>query len=221
MATESKGRRREPEVVVFDQPGANIQKQQGTSKFAYKAFMSSKISKINAKPPKPKTEEELKEDEQNKQHDLELKSLLEGKVMIEKLHESQLSGKDRHKHNTEKLARLGMKVKSKGRIPTDIYYASQRNRNTRAKKAIQDAKDRGVLNDSVKREIEVSHFGKASGSKRKPRLTDRGPNAGPGKFKDGVLHISKGHIDRVNGSSSATSRVNKQRNGTKSKKHRR
>ncbi|KAJ2081994.1 hypothetical protein H4R24_001910 [Coemansia sp. RSA 988] len=218
MAPETKGHRREPEVVVFEQPGSTISKQ-GTSKFAYKAFMSSKISKINAKPPKPKTEEEQKEDEQNKQHDLELKSLLEGKMMIEKLHESQLTGKDRHKHNTAKLARLGMKVKSKGRIPTDIYYASQRNRSIRAKKAIQDAKDRGVLNDSVKRELELAHLGKASDNKRKPRSNDHGPNAGPGKFKDGVLHISKSHIDRVNGSSSNFPRVNKQRNTAKSKKH--
>ncbi|PIA17168.1 hypothetical protein COEREDRAFT_86555 [Coemansia reversa NRRL 1564] len=218
MPTVTKESKRKPEVVVFDQPSSTLQKQ-GSSKFAYKAFMSSKISKIDAKPPKPKTEEERKEDEQNKQHDIELKELLEGKVMIEKLHESQLSGKDRHKHNTEKLARLGMKVKSKGRIPTDIYFASQRNRGTRAKRAIQDAKDRGVLNDSMKRELELVHFGKTSDNKRKSRSNDRGPNAGPGKFKDGVLHISKSHIDRINGSSKPSSRVNKQRNGAKTKKH--
>ncbi|KAJ2611534.1 hypothetical protein H4S08_003111 [Coemansia sp. RSA 1365] len=210
MPTVTKGAKRKPEVVVFNQPSSTIQKQ-GSSKFAYKSFMSSKISKINAKPPKPKTEEERKEDEQNKQHDIELKELLEGKVMIEKLHESQLSGKDRHKHNTEKLARLGMKVKSKGRIPTDVYFASQHNRGIRAKRAIQDAKDRGVLNDSMKRQLE---HGKTS----KKRTNDRGPNSGPGKFKDGVLHISKSHIDRINGSSKP-SRINKQRTTAKTKKH--
>ncbi|KAJ2351218.1 hypothetical protein GGF43_004094, partial [Coemansia sp. RSA 2618] len=199
MAAETKKPRRAPEVVVFDQSG--LEKKPQNSKFEYKAFMSSKITKINAKPPKAKTKEERKEDEEDRQHDRDLKALLEGKVMIEKLYESQLSGKERHKHNAEKLKKLGMKIKTKEKMPADMFFASQRNRAERAKKAVKDAQDRGVLTSSVKRELERAHMGKTSAEANKKRFKpkERGPDSGPGKFKDGVLHISKSHINRVSG----------------------
>ncbi|KAJ1954314.1 hypothetical protein GGI12_005817, partial [Dipsacomyces acuminosporus] len=163
--------------------------------------MSSKISKINAKPPKPKTAKELKEEEEEKQNDKELKELLEGKLMIEKLHESQLTGQERHKYNTQKLAKLGMKVKHKEKFPANMYFAVERNRNERVKRDIKDAKDRGILNASMKREIEVLHKGKlSSDDSNKKRKGDRGLKIGSGRYKDGVLHISKSHIDRVSGS---------------------
>ncbi|KAJ2848969.1 hypothetical protein IWW36_002962 [Coemansia brasiliensis] len=217
MSVKANGSKREPEVVVFDSAGLSAKTQ--NSKYEYKAFMSSKISKIAAKPPKPKSKEERKEDKADRQHDRELKDLLEGKIMIEKLHESQLSGKERHKYNTEKLKRLGMKIHKKEKMPANMYFASQRNREERAQKAIKDANDRGVLTASVKRELERAHLGKTSSeaNKHKFKPKDRGPNSGPGRFKDGVLHISKGHIDRVGGSKSH-SRVSK---GSKSKKSRR
>ncbi|KAJ1841866.1 hypothetical protein LPJ70_004055, partial [Coemansia sp. RSA 2708] len=151
-------------------------------------FMSSKVTKIDAKRPKPKTKAEQKEEDENRQHDRQLKELLEGKLMIEKLHESQLTGKERHKHNTEKLKRLGMKVKTKEKMPADMYFAVQRNRAERTKKAVQDAQDRGVLTAAVKRELEATYMGKqAAGDSGKKRFKSdsRGlPNAGPGKFKD-------------------------------------
>ncbi|KAJ1731118.1 hypothetical protein LPJ61_002688 [Coemansia biformis] len=211
-----------PEVIVFGQPAAT--KPSGStsssSKFAYKSFMSSKISKIGATPPKPKTEKERKEEEDDLRHDRELKELLEGKMMIEKLHEAQLTGKDRHKHNTEKLAKLGMKVKTKLKMPADMYFASQRNRTVKANKEIKDAKDRGILTAAMKRGIETVHLGKpVDTNKHRHRHADKGPNAGPGKFKDGVLHISKSHINRVTSKPGATARVGKPGNkGNKGKK---
>ncbi|KAI8324402.1 hypothetical protein GQ54DRAFT_327501 [Martensiomyces pterosporus] len=219
--------KRVPEVVVFD-GGSSAANKPSTTKFEYKSFMSSKISKINAKPPKPKTQKELKEEEEDKRNDRELKELLEGKVMIERLHESQLTGQERHKYNTQKLAKLGMKVKTKEKMPANMYFAVQRNRDERAKKSIQDAKDRGILNASMKRELELLHTGKTSddNSKRKPRGDrglkiggDRGLKIGSGRFKDGVLHISKSHIARVNGSSSGGEKVGKSKAGVRNMRH--
>ncbi|KAJ2222528.1 hypothetical protein EV180_004295 [Coemansia sp. RSA 518] len=207
MPTDTRKPRKEPEVVVFDQSRTTPMSQ--TNKLEYKAFMSSKISKINAKP-KPRTKAEVKEDKEDKLHDRNLKALLEGKLMIEQLHESQLSGKERHKHNTEKLKRLGMKIKTKDKMPADMFFATQRNREERAQRAIKDAQDRGVLNAAVRRELERKHTGKTAneGNEKRFKSKERGPNSGPGKFKDGVLHISKGHIDRISGAK-ASGRVGK------------
>ncbi|KAJ2713807.1 hypothetical protein H4R19_002069 [Coemansia spiralis] len=197
-----------PQVIVFDEPKAAAPPK-GSSKFAYNSFLSSKISKINRAPPKPKTDQERKEEEEDRRHDRELKELLEGKVMIEKLHESQLDGKARHKHNAAKLAELGMKVKTKLKMPANMYYASQRNRAEKAKKEIQDAKDRGVLNAAMKRDIESAHLGKAKPTRYKHKRGDGGPNSGPGRFKDGVLHVSKSHIERVAAQGRQSARVGK------------
>ncbi|KAJ2775361.1 hypothetical protein IWQ57_000460 [Coemansia nantahalensis] len=217
MAPVEPRRKRAPEVVVFSEPKA-AQAKGGSDKFAYKAFMSSRITKINAARPKEKTVEERKEEAEDRRHDRELKELLEGKVMIEKLHESQLDGRERHKHNAAKLAALGMKVKTKLKMPANMYYASQRNRAEKAKKEIQDAKDRGVLNAAMKRDIEAAHMGKPAPARHRHKRGDGGPNAGPGRFKDGVLHVSKSHINRVAAQARQPARIGKQ--GKKGKSRR-
>ncbi|KAJ2478171.1 hypothetical protein EV174_004397, partial [Coemansia sp. RSA 2320] len=143
--------KREPEVVVFEGGGLTstlASKRPSDSKFAYKSFMSAKVSKINAQAPAPKSEKERKEDEVDREHDRQLAELLEGRTMIEKLHESQLSGKERHKHNTQKLVKLGMKIKHKEKMPIDMYFNSERARAGRAAKAIKDVRDRGLLSAS-------------------------------------------------------------------------
>ncbi|KAJ1798462.1 hypothetical protein LPJ59_002489 [Coemansia sp. RSA 2399] len=198
-------RKRTPEVVVFND---TTRLKSTATKHEYKAFMATKISKLNNPP--VITKEEQQEEQQDKKHDKELQALLEGRMMIEKLHESQLSGSERHKYNTQKLAKLGMKVKSKEKMPADMFFAVQRNRQAKADKHIKDAKDRGILNASMKRDIEIMYTGKEGASKkdaRRPRKdTDRGLRIGVGKFKDGVLHVSKNHIDRVSGARAAKSK---------------
>ncbi|KAJ2837079.1 hypothetical protein FBU31_001218 [Coemansia sp. 'formosensis'] len=200
--------KREPEVVVFD--GGAVTRNPTDNKFAYKSFMSAKVSKINAKPPPPKNLKEQKEDEEGRQNDRQLAELLEGKTMIDKLHESQLTGKERHKSNTQKLAKLGMKIKHKEKMPTDMFFHSEKARAGRAAKAIQDVRDRGLLSATVKRDIEMLHMGKTTEKKRERRPVDRGLMANTGRLKDGMLHISKKHIDRINGSGAgSSSRVSK------------
>ncbi|KAJ2756907.1 hypothetical protein GGI19_000495 [Coemansia pectinata] len=196
--------KREPEVVVFD-GGSTATRNPTDNKFAYKSFMSAKVSKINAKPPPPKSEKEQKEDEEGRQHDRQLAELLEGRSMIDKLHESQLSGKERHKNNTQKLAKLGMKIKHKEKMPTDMFFNSEKARAGRAAKALQDVTERGLLTATVKRDIEMLHMGKTSEKKRERKPVDRGLMANTGRLKDGMLHISKKHIDRVNGTAAGGS----------------
>ncbi|KAJ2786040.1 hypothetical protein GGI15_001707 [Coemansia interrupta] len=226
MPTEATAlrKKRTPEVVVFD--GSSLSATSQRPKAEFKNFMSSKISKIDAKPSdqQPQSKADKKEDQESRQHDLELKELLEGRLMIEKLHESQLYGKDRHTHNTQKLAKLGMKVKTKDNLPVNQYISAQRNREKKAAGLLQDAKDRGILNTTLKREIEMKHLGKSGtgskgGAKGRPahRAGDRGPKIGSGKFKDGILHISRSHIDRVNNSGKSQSRVGKSKGKGKGK----
>ncbi|KAJ1644519.1 hypothetical protein J3B02_000231 [Coemansia erecta] len=207
-----------PEVVVFD--SSALSKKPAGTKADYKKFMSSKISKINAKPAKM-SKEEKKEDDESREHDRELKELLEGKLMIEKLHESQLSGKDRHSHNTKKLVKLGMKIKSKANLPANQFFNTLKNQQKRTAQELQDAKDRGILNAAMKRDIEMRHMGKTSDSndRRKPKIKmgDRGLRIGSGKYKDGVLHISQSHIDRVSGAGKTQGRIGKGKSKGKGK----
>ncbi|KAJ2463962.1 hypothetical protein EV174_006877, partial [Coemansia sp. RSA 2320] len=67
--------------------------------------------------------------------------------------------------------------------------------------AIKDVRDRGLLSASVKRDIERQHMGKTTDKKRERRPADRGLMINTGRLKDGMLHISQRHIDRVNGAS--------------------
>ncbi|KAJ2523446.1 hypothetical protein H4217_000084 [Coemansia sp. RSA 1939] len=215
--------KRAPEVVVFND---TTRAKPTSSKHEYKAFMATKISKLNsdtsATAPR-KTKEEEREEQEDRRHDREVEDLLtEGRLMIERLHESQLSGRERHKHNTQKLAKLGMKVRGKEKMPADMFFAVQKNRQARADKHIQDAKDRGILNASMKRELELLYTGKSSAEDKRdsrPRKdTDRGLRIGSGRFKDGVLHISKSHIDRVSGSGSAARVGKSKRSGNPHKR---
>lgn len=187
-----------PEVIVFDGTSLDRPKCRDT-KFAYKSFMSSKISKLDRQPTAPKSLQEQKDEALQRENDRQLQELLEGHHMVERLNESQLSGKERHKYQKEKLARLGMKAKQKEKMPADMYFNTERARQKRADKAIKDAKDRGILNNAMKRGLERTYKVKQPKAAKK---VDRGLQIdAPGKYVDGgMLMVSKRHIAKVNGS---------------------
>ncbi|ORX66742.1 hypothetical protein DL89DRAFT_269778 [Linderina pennispora] len=207
-------KKKAPEVVVFDASG--LAPKPAASKLEYKSFMSSKIAKLTASASaaaNPKSTKELKQEAEDRANDRELKALLEGKVMIEQLHESQLSGKDRLKYNAQKLERLGMKKKTKEKMPANRWFMVDENRKMRAKKSIEDAKNRGILNHSMKRELEVLHTGRASEGKQRKR--ERGPRLDGGRVRDGVLHVAQSQIDRINGGAATRIAKRKSSHGRK------
>ncbi|KAJ1893266.1 hypothetical protein LPJ66_005858, partial [Kickxella alabastrina] len=68
MVPITKPKRSAPEVVVFDASSLTKSTAKTASKAQYKSFMSAKITKINAKPPKI-SKEVQKEEQESRQND--------------------------------------------------------------------------------------------------------------------------------------------------------
>ncbi|PVU98297.1 hypothetical protein BB559_001691 [Furculomyces boomerangus] len=94
---------------------------------------------------------------------------------------------------------MGLDKLSKTRTPRDAFYGIQNKKEKRAKKEIEEMRNRGVLTSSVKREIEEKHIKKLVEYKKKSKVKDRGLIVGSAKFKDGVLHVSKKQIEKNTG----------------------
>ncbi|KAJ1671739.1 hypothetical protein EV182_007473, partial [Spiromyces aspiralis] len=133
--------------------------------------------------------------------------------LIENVSASQLTGKDRKKHNLERLTKLGLKAPKAEHAPRNIRYEKEKYRQSLAKKQLQDAKDRGVLTDTVKKEIQNGILGKKQ-PKQKQRV--RGLKETIGRYRDGTLTISQKDIERITSKGG-----NKSSNHGKSKKRKR
>ncbi|KAJ1917446.1 hypothetical protein H4219_003189 [Mycoemilia scoparia] len=195
-------KRKEPEVVVFDD---SVLKKAipSTSKMRNSGFMASKISKINKKKKvTKKTEEELKQEEDDKDRDRELELLLNSSKIIESVSASQLTGKERHKYNQEQLTKLGLKSAKQEHAPRNIRYEKRKYKEGLVSKAIQEA-NRGLLTDNVKMEIKNNLLGT---KKPKQKRELRGLKASIGRYRSGAITLTQSEIDRVN-KSNAPSRT--------------
>ncbi|PVU89265.1 hypothetical protein BB561_005468 [Smittium simulii] len=187
----------------IDQKGDSIK----NTKREFKLFMSHKISKVGlqqqeiistegqnkaGKSNKPLDEEEM----ENLKYDVELKELLNTHKLIENMQNK--FGKDRLELQNKKLDQLGLANKTKTRTPRDIFYGIQEKRNKRANRQISEARDTGILTNSLEREIEErngAYNKKIEKYKRSNVKTqDRGLESKGLKFKDGVLHVPKSKI---------------------------
>ncbi|OZJ04761.1 hypothetical protein BZG36_01833 [Bifiguratus adelaidae] len=188
---------KKPQVVVFD---ASKLGQKPTdvkgSKYDYKAFMariSSKVGKMDMEPPPPPTAEEIEEEEENKRHDKELQDLLNTTKLLENYEVEMMSGQERRRHHKKKLTELGAKAGKGVKVPTAISLGMKTKERERAAAALEEAKNLGNYHRSIKHQFAVP--GKEKDSKAYRR--DRGIGMGIGKFKGGMLTLSKADIARV------------------------
>ncbi|OLY82911.1 hypothetical protein AYI68_g2960 [Smittium mucronatum] len=166
-------------------------KFEGNTKQEYKTFMSSKIENVvkpkheNAKKP------ESKEEDEDKKKDLELKELLSTSRIIEELSNSAVAGKDRLNYMNKKMIQLGLDKQKKIKIPRDQFYIAQGNRLKKADREITQNRDRGILTNSVKRQIEEKYSISELGKKKHKKA---GVNLDKGRFRNGTLFVSKAAI---------------------------
>ncbi|RUP49962.1 hypothetical protein BC936DRAFT_140854 [Jimgerdemannia flammicorona] len=197
VVSSNKKAQHQPEIVVFD--GSSLKKPvAGNSKVEYKAFMSSKVSKLEPPPPPPpKSVKEMEEEEKNLQNDRELQELLKTSKLLEEYQVEEMSGKERRKFTEQKLVALGVKASKGLKVPTIISLGMQQKRKEREAKELEEAKHLGLYHHTQKHLYPTgSASAKPDGGKFR---RDRGLGMGIGKFKEGVLTLSKQDIARVEG----------------------
>ncbi|KAI8580733.1 hypothetical protein K450DRAFT_235699 [Umbelopsis ramanniana AG] len=186
-STKSKG----PEVVVFAE--AVKKTITGSSKADYRAFMSSKVAKMEAPPPPPpKSVKEMEEEEENLAHDRELKELLATSKLLEEYEMEEMSGKERRKFNMNKLESLGVKKSKPEQRPIAMRLGMEKKQKERDEKKLQHAKNIGMYDKSMK------HLYAAASKPKERKRRDRGIDSGIGKMQGSTLTLSKTEIKRVN-----------------------
>ncbi|KAJ2959372.1 hypothetical protein NQZ79_g5151 [Umbelopsis isabellina] len=192
--TNNKG----PQVVVFSD-STSKKTVTGTSKAEYKAFMSSKVSKMEAPPPPPpKSVKELEEEEENQAHDRELKELLATSKLLEEYVSpcmykelEEMTGKERRRHNMNKLETLGVKKSKALKMPIQMRLGMDQKQKEREQKKLQEAKDIGLYDKSLK------HLYAAAVKPKDNKPRDKGITSGIGKMRGSTLTLSKNEIKRV------------------------
>ncbi|KAM3586997.1 hypothetical protein VKS41_002044 [Umbelopsis sp. WA50703] len=180
-----------PEVVVFSD-STTKKTVTGTSKAEYKAFMSSKVSKMEAPPPPPpKSVKELEEEEENLAHDRELKELLATSKLLEEYELEEMTGKERRRHNMNKLETLGVKKSKAPKMPIQMRLGMDQKHKEREQKKLQEAKDIGLYDKSLK------HLYAAAVKPKEKKSRDKGITSGIGKMRGSTLTLSKNEIKRV------------------------
>ncbi|KAG9303111.1 hypothetical protein G9A89_005069 [Geosiphon pyriformis] len=185
-----------PEVVVFDD--ASFRKDRAstsTNVYGWRAFLSSKVSKIDYIANKSTiVTNELEEEKLNQRHDAELEELLRTTKLLERYTAEQLSGKDLRKHKQNQMVALGAKPPKNDKIPTPIGLGLLNKKRERDSKELQEAKNLGLYHHSIKDNW-------AASAKKKTINRDRGIGLGIGKIKEGILTLSSQDIKRVEMSS--------------------
>ncbi|KAJ3316650.1 hypothetical protein HDU76_001640 [Blyttiomyces sp. JEL0837] len=193
-STQLEKRKREPEVVVFDQPSTK-KTFDVINKRDKRAFMSSDVSKMQPKATKPgdlkQTQEDIEQDREDDRLDRELMDLLNSSDLVDSLAASQLEGKERRDHVKQKLLDLGAK-KEKIKTPAPISVGLKKAKEKTALKRLQQAKDMGLYHSSLRTQI----MGADAPAKPKAKKTGE-LKASIGSFRNGVLTVPKSYIAEV------------------------
>ncbi|TIC47781.1 hypothetical protein E3Q05_04381 [Wallemia mellicola] len=213
----------QPEVVVFGENTSSSAPRDKDSKRAQKAFMSSKIDKVqkgpsqntNAKQRKPISE--LSEiDKTNLENDKELEHLLHSQLFTMPENTKNMKAGDKMRMYEGRLleiagkAKLGsgaanLKKKEHKNASGLIRTGLERREKEVKQNELQRAKDLGIYDKSLKHVYEDAESGKKSVKRSfgnvnadRDNKRQKGLGMGVGKFKNGMLTISKSEIDSVN-----------------------
>ena len=107
------------------------------------------------------------------------------------LAEEKTVGKDRLKLQSQKLTKLGLTPPKRNRLPMKEFLAAERNKKKREERLKATTPYQGVvlpsLNDGAKKQ------------KFKDKRRDKGLQINTGKFKNGMLTLSKNEIKSIQG----------------------
>ncbi|KAJ3415157.1 hypothetical protein HDV05_005437 [Chytridiales sp. JEL 0842] len=190
------------EVVVFQETG---RREPTGSKYDYKTFMSSDITKLTGdkkKPETPITKEEADQDREDDMHDRELMDLLKSSRLIDDIAASELTGKDRRAHLSSRLIELGAKPSKAPKAPFPMRLGMIKAEKDRSQKRLKEAKDMGLYHSSLRNQI-LAGGDKSKVEKMKEQQAGGKGRGGElkevdglgGRFKGGVLHVPKSVIE--------------------------
>ncbi|EPQ26146.1 uncharacterized protein PFL1_06354 [Pseudozyma flocculosa PF-1] len=228
-------RSRPVETVVFastaaSSPSLNTDAA-AASKKGWKAFMSSKISKINQegdddsaanKTKTRRTKAEADEEKQLESNDRLLSHLLSTTLFAPG---AEKEGKKRNLSSNDTLARIielsatdsqrrgtavgrgwgetELQRRQLAKMPAKIRQDIRRANADKRDKERERAKELGTWHPSLKANYSNKATATEMGTKAEPKKRLRGIGAGIGKFKDGTLTLSKSDVRKINGPSSA------------------
>ncbi|KAI6110465.1 hypothetical protein EDD17DRAFT_311308 [Pisolithus thermaeus] len=198
---------RAPDVTVFSDTAIKHVKSNDTSKGSRKSFMSSKAVDIKRDilPPEGVPREHLEDERTNAQNDALLYRLLHTKLLSGSLNEELgLSHAQKEKALSGRVLELSGQCKlGKGesivreeehnKASKRVRDGLLRKREERSQKRLEEAKNLGNYHPILK-QMYASCSAKSSKRKR-----ERGLRMGVGRFKGGVLKLSKEEISTIAG----------------------
>ncbi|KAJ1555435.1 hypothetical protein HK096_010301 [Nowakowskiella sp. JEL0078] len=188
-----------PQVVVFSDTSTSKNVGLVFNKREKRAFMSSKLTE-QLETKKPVSTKEIAEDEEDIKNNRELMDILKMSKLVEQFTADDLTGKARRNYIQQKITELGGKPAKPQKASLSMAIGLQRVAKERNQKRIQEAKDLGMYHSSLKHhyedidkrnEKETSRKAFRRSQKDRVDIVDGG---GIGKFKNGVLRISKKDI---------------------------
>ncbi|KAI8885348.1 hypothetical protein K501DRAFT_215748 [Backusella circina FSU 941] len=182
-----------PQVTVFD--GSALHKKPTLEdKASKKQFLSSRISSgeepinVNTNKQKP-TAKDAEEEMENAKKDVELKQLLATSHLLEELERDEMTSRERRRHTMNKLETLGVKATPADKMPLALKLKVNQARQTESEKKLQDAKDLGIYDKSLKHLYVKKQVKKRD---RNPGITN-----GVGRLKGATLTLNSKEIDRI------------------------
>lgn len=135
------------------------------------------------------TDKEREREEENEQKDVELKELLATTRLLEEYQKEEMTGKERRKHMMSKLDELGVRGGPKEKRALPMALGMQNKAKERDAKRLQDAKDLGIYDKSIK------HLYVKQTKKKRDR--DPGITNGVGRMKGAMLTLKQRDISRI------------------------
>ncbi|KAJ3342643.1 hypothetical protein HDU93_001623 [Gonapodya sp. JEL0774] len=197
---------KQPVLVVADSDPAlraRARGPDGRSKADWKAFMSSKVSKLTgadaAKKASKLTPQERQEDEDDRRNDATLADLIRDSGIIEEYTISNLPGRERRRYLQHRAASVGLTTNQPSH-PLHIRLGiarAQKNRQSLAASAKRDgAVDTSHILGSLTSPL-GSRVGSSGGTKRKRGVSRAFAEGGVGRIVGGVMRVTKEEVKRV------------------------
>ncbi|KAF9651111.1 hypothetical protein BDM02DRAFT_965243 [Thelephora ganbajun] len=197
-----------PSIITFRDPGKKSEAS-ASDRSLKKAFMSSKVSKLRQEITKPTNKTKPSEDDDldlsNQQNDALLHKLVHAQLLsgVRNSDELNLTGAQRRRALEGRVLELAEKSKiGKGeslvrkaertKAAKRVRLGIEAKQKARVKQKLEEAKDLGNYHPTLKRTWEDE-------TESRPSRRDRGLKMGVGRFKGGVLKLSRSEIQSVAG----------------------
>jgi len=197
-----------PPVITFQDPSKKPEVS-ASDRALKKAFMSSKVSKLRQESSKPTEKVKCGEDDDldltNRENDALLHKLIHTQLLsgVANPDELNLTGAQRRKALEGRVLELAEKTKigkgeylvrkaERNKAAKRVRLGIEAKQKAKARQKLEEAKDLGNYHPTLKQIFKDE-------TEPRPSRRDRGLKMGIGRFKDGVLKLSRSEIRSVAG----------------------